>query len=84
MRYLLVLFFALLTTPVFAQGASPYAPPDEELWGAMIKAFDELPVSKSAHGQIDMIAGNVQRAAQARKAQAQAEKPDSKVEPKKE
>ena len=60
----------LLATPAFAE----YAPPDEELWTAMAKAFDEIPASKTVHAQIDSIMGQVQMAAKQRAAKAAEEK----------
>ena len=60
----------LLATPAFAE----YAPPDEELWTAMAKAFDEMPASKTIHAQIDSIMGQVQLAAKQRAAKAAEEK----------
>ena len=66
----LALALLLLATPAFAE----YAPPDEELWTAMAKAFDEMPASKTVHAQIDSIMGQVQMAAKQRAAKAAEEK----------
>ena len=66
----LALALLLLATPAFAE----YAPPDEELWTAMAKAFDEIPASKTVHAQIDSIMGQVQMAAKQRAAKAAEEK----------
>lgn len=62
---------ALVVAPVQAQQA--YTPPDADLWQAMAKAFSDLPISLTAHQQIQQIMANVQREAQAR-----AEKKDAK------
>lgn len=63
---------ALLTTAAFAQPAPSFSPPDRELWDAMSKAFDDLPMSMNVHQQIQAIMANVQREAQAREARAKA------------
>jgi len=68
-RLTLALLLLLLATPAFAE----YAPPDEELWTAMAKAFDEMPASKTVHAQIDNIMGQVQLAAKQRAAAKAAE-----------
>ena len=60
----------LLATPAVAE----YTVPDEELWTAMAKAFDEMPASKTVHAQIDSIMGQVQMAAKQRAAKAAEEK----------
>lgn len=67
----------LLATPAFAQ----YAPPDEELWTAMSKAFDEMPASKTVHAQIDNVMQQVQAAAKQR-AKAAEEKAKAPEAPK--
>jgi len=74
------LAFALLflATPAFAQ----YAPPDEELWTAMSKAFDEMPASKTVHAQIDNVMQQVQAAAKQRAAKAAEEKAKTPEAPK--
>lgn len=71
----LAFLLALIATPAFAQQPAPYAPPDQELWGVMAKAFEDLPMSMTAHSQIQQIMANVQREAAARAARAKPKEP---------
>lgn len=82
MNYVKAVFLALalLTTAATAQPAQPFSPPDRELWDAMSKALDDLPMSMNAHQQIQTIMANVQREAQMREARAKALAPKP-VEP---
>lgn len=56
--------------PAVAQPAPPFTPPDAELWGLMVRALHELPVSLGAHQGIDQILANIQREAMMRAARA--------------
>ncbi len=58
---------AIATSPALSQ-TNPYVPPDRDLWEALARALDELPMSKNVHLQIDNILATVQREALARKA----------------
>ena len=57
---------ALAAMPAVAQQA--YVPPDKDLWDAMVRAVDDLPMSAAAHRQAQDIFANVQREAQMRAA----------------
>lgn len=70
MRWILAALF-LTTNPALGQPGQ-FSPPDRELWEAMAKAFDDLPMSMNAHQQIQAIMANVQREAQMREARAKA------------
>lgn len=74
MRFLISFSAVLLifVAPASAQSAPPYAAPDRELWELMNKALDDIPMSMSAHQQIQAIIANVQREAQMREARAKA------------
>ena len=60
-------FVLLLVTSAYAQQPA-YAPPDRELWDAMIRALSEVPMSVSAHQQVQRLLGDIQREAQMREA----------------
>lgn len=60
--------------------APAYAPPDAEVWALMVKALDELALSKAAHQQIDGILGQVQQLA-ARRAAAEKARPAPNAPP---
>jgi len=69
-------------TPAFAQQQS-YAPPDAELWGLMMKAMSDIPMSMTAHQQVQQIMADVQREAQMRERIAKGAPPkDSPDQPK--
>lgn len=70
MKYL-VAAFLMFATPALAQQPG-YAPPDAELWGLLGKALDDIPMSMSAHQQVQLILANVQREAMIRAAAAEA------------
>lgn len=72
LHLLLLFIIALIPLSANAQPVSPYAAPDRELWDLMSKAFDDIPMSMSAHQQIQAIVANVQREAQMREARAKA------------
>ncbi len=77
MKSLAVMLF--LITPYAAHAQQQFAAPDRELWEVMAKALSDVPMSLSAHQQIQAILNNVQREASIRKAKAEA---DARSQPK--
>lgn len=74
MKKFLMVAFLVASSQAFAQQPTPFAPvSDRDLWEAMNRAFAELPISLTAHQQIQQIMANVQREAQVREARAKAE-----------
>lgn len=65
-----------------AQTPDRWAPPDRALWDIMIRAIDEVPMSKGSHARIDQIIDGVQREAITREIQAKAkEKEKTEAKP---
>lgn len=72
---------AFIASPAFAQSA-PYNAPDQEIWQAMAKAIDDIPMSADAHDKVRQIFSNVQtetgrRAAVAKAAEASRKQVDA-------
>lgn len=78
LRYFM-LGFILVAAPAYAQSAQPFSPPDAELWSAMAKAISDVPMSLTAHQQIQQLLQNVQTEARTRELRAQAMKPKEDV-----
>lgn len=55
-----------------AQSAPTYASPDRELWEALVRALSDVPMSLSAHQQVQQMLAGVQQQAQLREARAKA------------
>jgi hypothetical protein len=68
-------FLLSLVNYAMAQPAQRYAPPDEDLWNAMVRALqDRVNAPAAAHQVIQQILADVQREAQMRETRAKAEK----------
>lgn len=63
-----IVVIAAALTGAQAQQARTYAPPDRELWDAMVRALSEVPMSISAHQNVQRILSDIQREAQTREA----------------
>lgn len=56
----------ILLSVVAASAQERFVPPDQELWGAMVRALHDLPMSMPAHQGVDQILQQIQREAQGR------------------
>ena len=65
----------MLVSPALGQERSGWVPPDKELWDSMVRALEDVPMSKGSHFSIDQILINVLREAQIREARAKMAKP---------
>jgi hypothetical protein len=68
------LIFALVmfASPAYAQQPQFYPVADRDLWEAMVKALDDIPMTLSAHQQVHQIMTNVQTESQRRKVASEA------------
>lgn len=65
MKNILLTLALILSTSAMGQ-ERPWSPPDRDLWDAMTRALDDVPMSKGAHVAVDQILQSVQTEAQMR------------------
>lgn len=71
----LIFVLCVLATSALAQPVAPYAAPDAELWGLMVKAIGDVSMPLPAHQAVQGIMVNVLREAQNRAAAARVAPP---------